>query len=75
MSDHYERLAAQEIEPIIVMEAISRRDIPEAPRLNIALAAKHILRAGHKVGNDWSEEIKKAENYLHRARTGEWIPR
>ena len=74
MSDHYERLAAQEVEPIIIMEAISRRqNIPEVPRMNIVLAEKHILRAGEKDDNPWDKEIYKAEDYLHRARTGKWM--
>ena len=37
----------------------------------VSFAVKHILRAGLK--DDVDCELKKAENYLHRARTGEWL--
>lgn len=34
-------------------------------------AVKHLLRCGLK--DDIDIELKKAENYLHKARTGEWL--
>lgn len=37
----------------------------------VSFAAKHLLRAGLK--DDVDIELKKAENYLHKARTGEWL--
>lgn len=37
----------------------------------VSFAVEYLLRAGLK--DDIDCELKKAENYLHRARTGEWI--
>lgn len=37
----------------------------------VSFAVKHLLRAGLK--DDVDIELKKAENYLHKARTGEWL--
>lgn len=28
---------------------------------------------GKTNGESWHEDVAKAENYLHRARTGEWM--
>jgi hypothetical protein len=36
-----------------------------------SMGLKHLLRAGLKDNIDC--ELKKAENYLHKARTGEWM--
>lgn len=70
---HYRELERTSIEPITLMEEINRRDqIPPEARLNIALAQKHIMRAGCKAGEDWAKEIGKAKNYLHRALSGKW---
>ena len=35
-------------------------------------AAKYLLRAGKKDGNSKDQDLSKAEQYIHRARTGEW---
>lgn len=37
----------------------------------VSFALKHLGRLGLK--DDVNLELKKAENYLHKARTGEWI--
>jgi hypothetical protein len=37
----------------------------------VSFAVKHLLRAGLK--DDVDIELLKAENYLHKARTGEWL--
>jgi len=37
-----------------------------------ACAVKHERRAGTKDGNPTCMELKKAENYRHRQRTGVW---
>jgi hypothetical protein len=76
---HYRTLETKGQEPIIRMEAIICRGIPEelhevAKRnLNMALASKHEDRAGEKSGEDWRKELTKAENYMHRAVHGCWI--
>jgi hypothetical protein len=53
------------------MEAI---EIIEAFGLdfNLGNAIKYILRAGRKTENS-KEDLQKAENYIHRAVTGEWL--
>lgn len=73
--DHYRRMESEAIEPIRVMEMLADREaLPRRAAVLIVLAEKHILRAGEKSGEDWRKEIAKAENYLHRALTGEWMP-
>ena len=37
----------------------------------VAFAQKHLIRLGKKDGV--SIELQKAENYLHKSRTGDWI--
>jgi len=49
--------------------------IPAASRLSVAQALRYLLRAGTKPGENWQKELEKAENYIHRARTGRWIGR
>lgn len=69
---HY---ASKDIEPILVQEQIMETvsEIPAKARLCIAQAIRYLMRAGTKQGEDWKKELSKAENYIHRARTGEWI--
>lgn len=62
-------------EPINVMEYMAReydkRGIPANTAMNLCLALKYLLRVGTK--DILQKEIFKAENYIHRARTGEWM--
>lgn len=68
---HYE---IGNIETIRIIEAIVGRDeIPRKPAYSIGNAVKYMLRCGAKHGERWQEDVAKAENYLHRARTGEWM--
>jgi len=41
--------------------------------MNASYAQKHIKRAGTKDIASIDSELHKAENYLHRARTGRWL--
>ena len=51
------------ISTIAILESIAERvDIPRMAIFPICNAVKYLLRCG-----------AKAENYLHRARTGEWM--
>jgi hypothetical protein len=74
--DHYRRIKAKGIEPILMQESIICQSIPEeyhaiAKRnLSLAQAVRYIARAGEK--DQETADIEKAENYLHRARTGKW---
>ena len=68
---HYE---IGNIETIRIIECIVVRDeIPRKPAYAIGNAVKYLLRCGAKNGERWQEDVAKAENYLHRARTGEWM--
>jgi len=72
---HDQHYASKEIEPILVQEQIMETvsEIPAKARLCMAQAVRYLMRAGTKQGEDWKKELSKAENYIHRARTGEWI--
>ena len=62
------------IETIRIIECIVGRDeIPRKPAYAIGNAVKYLLRCGSKHGESWRDDVAKAENYLHRARTGEWM--
>jgi hypothetical protein len=78
MSDfnpHDEHYKSKDIEPILFCEQIMKTalEVPPESRFNIAQAARYLGRVGTKKGEDWKKELEKSENYLHRARTGEWI--
>ena len=72
MSEHY---TSSNIETIDIIEdfiaSIEKRDITKKQAYNITQALKYLLRCGLK--DDSSKDLFKAENYIHRARTGEWI--
>lgn len=62
------------ISTIVIIESIAERgDIPRKAVFPICNAVKYLLRCGAKKGESWSDDVAKAENYLHRARTGEWM--
>lgn len=62
------------ISTIAILESIAERvDIPRMAIFPICNAVKYLLRCGAKKGESWSDDVAKAENYLHRARTGEWM--
>lgn len=76
-AEHYEEIKdASGMEPIDIMEAAACLDIPQEyhqvarRNLNVAQALKYLLRLGAKDTAD--SELRKAENYIHRARTGGW---
>lgn len=62
-------------EPIYVMEYMAKeyvkRGIPAYTAMDLCLALKYLLRVGTKDGVE--KELFKAENFIHRARTGEWM--
>ena len=62
------------ISTIAILESIADRvDIPRKAIFPICNALKYLLRCGAKKGESWRDDVAKAENYLHRARTGEWM--
>jgi len=60
---------------IIFSESVENGITPHIIKkaMNASYAEKHLKRAGTKKMADVDSELLKAENYLHRARTGEWI--
>ena len=64
-------------EPINVMEYAHeqylKRGLGADEALNLAIAIKYLLRVGTK--DDKLQEMFKAEDFIHRARTEEWIER
>ena len=62
------------ISTIAILESIADRvDIPRKAIFPICNAVKYLIRCGAKHGESWRDDVAKAENYLHRARTGEWM--
>lgn len=62
------------ISTIAILESIAERvDIPRKAIFPICNALKYMIRCGAKKGESWRDDVAKAENYLHRARTGEWM--
>lgn len=69
---HYDIAAG--ISTIVILDSIAeRKDIPRKAIFPICNAVKYLLRCGAKPGESWQDDVAKAENYLHRARTGEWM--
>ena len=56
----------------LVELVMARKSIPRVQAYMISHALRYILRLGVKT-SDWKTDAAKAENYLHRAITGEWI--
>lgn len=73
---HYK---ADKVETIEILEEIvanPERHLTPQQRYSIAQAVKYLLRCGLKGGVCMVEvDLQKAENYIHRAMTGEWIDR
>ena len=71
--EHYK----EGIQAIDIMEQRLCVGIPEGyhadilRNFRIAMALKYLVRCGKKDGSE--KELDKAINYLHRAKTGEWI--
>ena len=62
------------ISTIAILESIAEREeIPRNAIFPVCNAVKYLLRCGAKKGESWRDDVAKAENYLHRARTGEWM--
>lgn len=69
---HYDFKPMTEV--IQLIEDIQLREcIPAKARYSIGTALKYLMRCGRKSGESWSDDVAKAENYLHRAITGRWV--
>ncbi len=72
--EHYKGLKKLGIESIAILENFMEMDCKLTPtqKFLCASALKYILRVGRK--DSVEIDLQKAENYIHRARTGKWIP-
>lgn len=68
--DHYKSLPCETID--IIEHVVMRESLPPKAAYCIGNALKYLCRCGLKEGEDWKDDVAKAENYLHRAITGEW---
>lgn len=57
----------------LIERVVEREAIPRKAAYMIGNALKYLLRAGAKPGESWEDDVRKAENYLHRAHAGKWI--
>jgi len=57
----------------LIEDVVTRENLPRRAAYSIGNALKYICRAGKKPGEEWMDDIRKAENYLHRATHGEWV--
>ena len=57
-----------------LMDALTRNRIPASRAYNIVAAVKYLSpRLGAKADQPIELDLMKAENYIHRARTGKWL--
>lgn len=57
-----------------LMDALVRNGIPPSRAYNVVAAVKYLSpRLGAKFGQPIELDLMKAENYIHRARTGKWL--
>lgn len=57
-----------------LMDALVRNRIPASRAFNVVTAVKYLSpRLGAKADQPIELDLMKAENYIHRARTGKWI--
>lgn len=73
--DHYKKGAFQTIDVIEEFLENESRLLTAKQKYAIGNAIKYLSRAGLKgsTPDDAITDLKKAENYIHRAITGEWI--
>ena len=69
MSDHYELGGIEAID--VISRVINNDNLTPDQVFAVGNALKYLLRLGKKDGV--ASELFKAENYLHRARTGRWL--
>lgn len=69
---HYDFAPVREAMELIE-QVVGREGVPRRAAYCIGNALKYLIRAGAKPGEPWEDDVRKAENYLHRAHTGEWM--
>ena len=67
MSEHYR------VSPIETIKFIVQvvKDYPPTVAFHIGNAIKYLARAPHK--GSYEDDLYKAEDFLHHARTGKWL--
>ncbi len=73
-ASHDECYRGLKIQPCDVTDqfmACNLGDITPVQAYDICVAIQYLMRAGRK-GDDWRQDVQKAENHLHRARVGQW---
>jgi hypothetical protein len=56
------------------MDALTSNGIPASRVYNVVAAVKYLSpRLGAKADQPIELDLMKAENYIHRARTGKWL--
>lgn len=59
-----------------VVEKVVEQGVPPVRAYDIGQALRYVsTRLGGKDNNDYRLDLLKAMNYLHRARTGKWLPK
>ena len=57
-----------------LMDALVRNGVPASRAFNVVTAVKYLSpRLGAKADQPIELDLMKAENYIHRARTGKWL--
>lgn len=74
--EHYKQDKVETIEILEEVVSNPKRQLTPKQRYNVAQALKYLLRVGTK-GDIFcvAKDLQKAENYVHRALTGQWIDR
>lgn len=57
-----------------LMDALTRNRVPASRAFDVVSAVKYLSpRLGAKADQPIELDLMKAENYIHRARTGKWL--
>jgi len=71
--EHYKMEGVETIKIIEWFVSNPKRNLTEEQKFHCGQAIRYLLRCGLK--DDPALDLQKIENYIHRARTGKWIPR
>ena len=69
--EHYKSGRIETIDVIEDFVSIDNRKLTPRQKYDVSQALKYLLRVGLKGPSE--VDLQKAENYIHRALTGEWI--
>lgn len=69
--EHYKSGGIETIDVIEDFVSVENRKLTPRQKYDVSQALKYLLRVGLKGPSE--VDLQKAENYIHRALTGEWI--